>query len=268
VLKILIITQDDPFYIPIFFKELFSINIDEKFHLAGVVIQAPFGKKSIKKLFKQMLSFYGFKNIILVSIRYLIYKILALIATRFFHGKFPGVFSTRHILLKKGYDIIDLGNINSKESIELMNKLEVDVIFSVAASQIFKKEILDLPRLGCYNIHTSKLPKNRGMMPNFWSLYNYDEDPVSAITIHKMNEKLDDGKILVQNEFKLNPAESLDKLIRRTKKMSVEVFIEAINQLSNELFSFMENDSSASTYNTFPTREDVLKFESKGFKII
>ena len=63
-LKVLLVTQDDPFYIPIFFKELFSKQIAGNFHLVGVVIQAPFGKKSIKKLFKQMLGFYGFKNIV------------------------------------------------------------------------------------------------------------------------------------------------------------------------------------------------------------
>jgi methionyl-tRNA formyltransferase len=267
-LKVLLVTQDDPFYIPIFFKELFSRQITDKFQLVGVVIQAPFGKKSIKKLFKQMFSFYGFKNIILVGSRYLIYKVLALIATKFFNGKFPGVFSTRHILLKKEFKIIDLGNINSQESIELINKLEVDVIFSVAASQIFKNEILDLPRLGCYNIHTSKLPKNRGMMPNFWSLYNFNEDPVSAVTIHKMNEKLDDGKILVQEEFTLNPNESLDKLIRRTKKFSVDVFLKALSKIEKGSNNLIENDPSKATYNTFPTREDVLKFESKGLKIL
>lgn len=266
-LKVLLVTQDDPFYIPIFFKELLSKKIAEKFHLIGVVIQAPLGKRSIKKLFRQMLDFYGLRNIITVGIKYVVYKILAIIATKFFHGKFPGVFSTRHVLLKKGFSIIELGNINSKESIEMINKLGVDIIFSVAASQIFKKEILELPRLGCFNIHTSKLPKNRGMMPNFWSLYNYDKDPVSAITIHKMNEKLDDGKILIQEAFRLNPEEPLERLIRRTKKISADVFLKAIDQLNTGSFSPIENDSSMSTYNTFPTREDVLKFESKGLKI-
>ncbi len=105
-------------------------------------------------------------------------------------------------------------------------------------------------------------------MPNFWSLYQYDQDPVSAITIHKMNEKLDDGRILVQEEFNLNPEESLDRLIRRTKKISVDVFLKAVNLLDNGAFEYLENDSAKSTYNTFPTREDVLKFESKGLKII
>ena len=210
----------------------------------------------------------GLRILFLVGIRFLIYKVLAVIATKFFHGKFPGVFSTRHILLKKGFNIIDLGNINSKESIKLINELKVDVIFSIAASQIFKKDILNLPRLGCFNIHTSKLPINRGMMPNFWSLYNYDKDPISAITLHMMNEKLDDGKILVQEEFTLSPNESLDTLIRRTKKMSVDVFLKAISYLDKGSINLIENDPAKATYNTFPTREDVLKFESKGLKIL
>jgi methionyl-tRNA formyltransferase len=265
--KILLVTQNDPFYVPIFFKELFRNDISDKIELTGIIIQSPLGKKSIKKLISQMLGFYGLFNFLITGLKYVIYKLLNFTAVKIFNGKFPGVFSVEHILRKKNQNIIEIKNINSRESLEYLKFLNIDVIFSIAASQIFKKGILELPKLGCYNIHTSKLPKNRGMMPNFWSLYNYDIDPVSAVTIHKMNEALDDGDILLQEEFQLNQSESLDSLIRRTKKLSAEVFMKAIEIISIGEPELLKNDPSNATYHTFPTKGDVSRFKEKGFKL-
>src|SRR5690606_25626244 len=250
-LKILLVTQNDPFYVPIFFKELFKEDISKKFILEGIIIQPPLGKKSIKKLAKQMIDFYGLSNFFIYGIKFGLFKVLNFLSIKIFKGKFPGVYSSEHIIRKNNIKIINIKNINSRESLDHLRSLNIDVIFSIAASQVFKKELLALPKKGCFNIHTSKLPKNRGMMPNFWSLYNYDKDDTSAITIHKMNEKLDDGEILIQHEFKLNPQESLDQLIRRTKKLSAQLFLKAIDILNRNQINFIKNDASQATYNTF-----------------
>ncbi len=265
--NILIVTQDDPFYTPIFFEELLKKDISQKFNLKGIIIQPPLGKKSIKKLISQMLNFYGIFNFTIIGMKFVVYKLVNYIAVNIFNGKFPGVFSVEHILRKKNLKIIQIKNINAKESLEYIDSLKIDVIFSVAASQIFKKGILELPKGGCFNIHTSKLPKNRGMMPNFWSLYNYDKDPVTAVTIHKMNEKLDDGKILLQEEFKLDPEETLDSLIKRTKKMSAEVFLQAVELINKGNAELSENNPANATYNTFPAKDDVRRFKEKGLRI-
>jgi methionyl-tRNA formyltransferase len=266
-LRILLVTQDDPFYVAIFFKELFKRNFSDRFDLVGVVIQPPLGKKSKKKLIKQMIDFYGYWNFFVLGIKYVLYKILNIIAIKLFKGNFFGSFSVEHILLKNNVRIFELKNINTEESIEYLKSINLDIIFSIAASQIFKGNILNLPKIGCFNIHTSKLPKNRGMMPNFWSLFNYENDPVSAVTIHKMNKELDDGEIVLQKYFNLDPKESLDSLIRRTKKLSVDGFLEAINILSGKDIILLLNDSKVATYNTFPTKEDVKIFKEKGFRL-
>lgn len=266
-LKVLLVTQDDPFYIPVFFKELLKTDISGKFNLIGIIIQPPLGKRSVRKLILQMLNFYGPGNFLALGIKYIIYKFLNYIAVSFFKGNFPGVFSVEHFVRKNNIRIINIRNINSKESLKFLESLNIDIIFSVAASQIFKENILKLPKVGCFNIHTSKLPKNRGMMPNFWSLLNYDRDKFSAVTIHKMNEKLDDGDILIQKEFSLDPRESLDSLIKRTKKLSAETFLKAVELLGGESLKLIKNDSSEATYNTFPQKEDVLKFKRKGLKL-
>ena len=266
-LNVLLVTQDDPFYVPLFFNELLKENISGRFNLKGIVIQRPLGKNSIVELTSQMIGFYGVKNFFVVGTKFIIYKILNFIAVTIFNGKFPGIFSVEHIIKKKGLKIISIGNINSMESIDILKAMDIDIVFSIAASQIFRKNILELPKIGCFNIHTSKLPRNRGMMPNFWSLYNYDKEPVSAVTIHKMNEKLDDGDILIQKEFKLEPSESLDFLIKRTKKLSAEAFLQAIDLLSAQPINLIENDVNNASYNSFPKKEDVIKFRKKGLRL-
>jgi methionyl-tRNA formyltransferase len=266
-LRILLVTQDDPFYVSIFFKDLLKYKVSDHFELIGVVIQPPLGKKSKMKLIKQMLNFYGYLSFILIGIKYVLYKVSNLISLKIFRGNFPGSFSVEHILLKNNVRIFELKNINTTESIEYLKSLNLDIIFSIAASQIFKENILNLPKIGCFNIHTSKLPKNRGMMPNFWSLYNYENDPVSAVTIHKMNKDLDDGEILLQKYFNLDPKESLDSLIKRTKRLSVVAFLEAIKKLNDGNITFSVNDSKHATYNTFPKKEDVKRFKEKGFRL-
>jgi len=266
-LKILLVTQDDPFYVSIFFKELFKQNLANQFELVGVIIQPPLGKKSKQKLIKQMIDFYGYWNFLVLGIKYVLYKVLNLIALKLFKGNFPGAFSVEHILLKNNIRIVDVKNINSKDSLNYLYSLKLDIIFSIAASQIFKKDVLNIPRVGCFNIHTSKLPKNRGMMPNFWSLYNFERENTSAVTIHKMNETLDDGEILFQKLFNLDSKETLDSLIRRTKRLSVIAFLEAIEILRKGNINYIVNDSKYATYNTFPTKDDVTRFNAKGYRL-
>src|SRR5690606_18906492 len=99
-LKILLVTQDDPFYVPIFFKELFKEDFSKKFILEGIIIQPPLGKKSMKKLFKQMIDFYGLTTFFITGMKYGLYKVLNLVSIKIFKGKFPGVFSSEHIIRK------------------------------------------------------------------------------------------------------------------------------------------------------------------------
>jgi methionyl-tRNA formyltransferase len=190
------------------------------------------------------------------------------IAVKVFKGKFPGAFSLEHLLLKEGWNIIHITDVNSLEFHQLIEPMELDLLVSVAASQKLKQALLSKPRYGCINIHNANLPKNRGMLPNFWSLYHYDTEPISAMTVHKMNEKLDDGPIVLQKEFELNPQESLDNLIIKTKQLNAPVLLEAIQMFKNGEPEYLANDASQATYNTFPTKEDVKKFKAKGLRLL
>ncbi len=74
-LNILLVTQNDPFYVPIFFKELLKKNFSYKFNLVEVIIPAPLGKKSFKKLILQMFDFYGFQSFGIIGIKFIVFTI-------------------------------------------------------------------------------------------------------------------------------------------------------------------------------------------------
>ena len=87
------------------------------------------------------------------------------------------------------------------EAIEEIRKMEPDVIVVVAFGQIIPKEILDMPKYGCINVHASLLPAYRGAAPIQWAVMNGDE--VSGVTIMKMDEGLDTGDMLTKVEVPL-----------------------------------------------------------------
>src|SRR3954465_9049566 len=80
--------------------------------------------------------------------------------------------------------------------IEELRTLSPDLIVVAAYGQILPKAILDLPRFGCLNVHTSLLPKHRGAAPIQWAIL--EDEPETGVTIMKMDAGLDTGDILTQ----------------------------------------------------------------------
>lgn len=260
--RILFITQDDPFYVRLFFEEFFesykSLN-----EIAAIVIAQAMGKKSHSKLARQMYDFYGPLDFTRMGMKYALYKILAWLPDAF--GK-NGAFSLAQLCSRYGIPVMYDSRINSREFLEKIKDMHINLIISVAAPVIFKKDIIQLPRYGCINIHNAKLPKYRGMMPNFWQMY-HNEKRV-GITIHEINPKIDEGRIIIQKEVDIYPDETLDALIKRTKRIGARFMVEAINMIRAATVNYLENKESEGSYFSFPTREDVREFKRRGKRLI
>jgi folate-dependent phosphoribosylglycinamide formyltransferase PurN len=78
----------------------------------------------------------------------------------------------------------------------------------VAGTYILKPQVFTIPRLGCINLHSGKVPEYRGAAPGFWELYNGEREV--GITIHRVTDKLDGGAVLLQELFPLDPAPATD----------------------------------------------------------
>ena len=83
----------------------------------------------------------------------------------------------------------------------LIRSLKPEAIIIVAYGRILPKEIIDIPKHGCINVHASLLPKYRGAAPMQWALLNGEK--TTGITIMKINERLDAGEIILQEKVKI-----------------------------------------------------------------
>lgn len=261
-LKILFITQDDPFYVRLFFEEFFA-HYPRREEIAGVVIARAMGKRSYATLARQMYRFYGPLDFVRMGTRYALRKL---------SGFMPGVFGKNggqtlaQLCGRYGVPVIHESRINSLAFLKTVEEMKIDLIVSVAAPVIFKEPIIRLPRYGCINIHHAPLPKYRGMMPNFWQMYHGEKRV--GMTVHEINPKIDDGRIILQREVDIDPVESLDSLIKRTKRLGAHLVIEAIESIRAGTVQYRENKAEEGSYFSFPTREDVKEFRRRGKRIL
>lgn len=160
--------------------------------------------------------------------------------------------------------VIHSTNVNSEKYLGLLRELDVDVIVS-SCSQIFKKDILSLPRVSCINRHSSLLPSYGGLFPIFQAMI-HDESTV-GVTVHKMTTRIDVGDILSQKLIKIMNDDTLFSLYKKSYKKSVIVTLEAIASLNNKRLKSKKNSYTPS-YFSFPTQDDWQQFWKKKKKII
>lgn len=252
-MKIVLITQDEPFFLAENLKYLFN-NLPAFANVVGCVVNdvSPFGKKEsfLKKSYKTFKIF---------GLSFFIYY-----AFKFLYVKTASRTSVKKILVQNNVRIIKLQKqINHKDSVKKIKKLKPDLLISILGNQIFKKQIYNLAPKGCINLHTALLPKYRGLMPTFWVLLN--EEKFTGVSVFYVNEGIDSGPIIIQEKIKIGNMSQLD-LIKRTKKIGMKCIIKSIKKINNGKIQLIKNDASNSTYFSFPTKADVIEFKRKGKK--
>ncbi|WP_028243548.1 methionyl-tRNA formyltransferase [Pseudobutyrivibrio ruminis] len=134
--------------------------------------------------------------------------------------------------------------IRAEESVEYLSQYKADVFVVAAFGQILPKVILDMPRLGCVNVHGSLLPKYRGAAPIQWAVINGEK--VSGNTTMLMGPGLDDGDMLLKSEIELAADETggslFDKLAVDGGKLAVKT-IEALEK--GEITPIPQDESEA-----------------------
>ena len=111
----------------------------------------------------------------------------------------------------------------------VLQELNPDVIIVVAFGQILTKEILELPKYGCMNVHASLLPKLRGAAPIQWSVI--DGDPESGVTIMQMDEGLDTGDMLAKAIVPLDEKETGGSLFDKLSEAGGRLCVETLAKL-------------------------------------
>jgi methionyl-tRNA formyltransferase len=145
-----------------------------------------------------------------------------------------------------GIPVFSPVRVKRPEAVERLREEAPDLIVVAAFGQILSKEILDLPRLGCVNVHASLLPAYRGAAPIQWAVINGEEK--SGVTIMQMDEGLDTGDILLQEEIPLVADETGESLYNKMAKLGGELLVKALPMIEQGTLTPVRQDDAASCY--------------------
>ncbi len=146
-------------------------------------------------------------------------------------------------------------------------KIQPDLIIVVAYGKILPKKILELPKLGCINIHLSILPRWRGAAPIEHTLINGDKE--SGISIIKLVEKLDAGPIIIQEKFTIPDDYNKLKLTNNLTKIGTKLLVRTIGDILKNKISLTYQDESKVTFAHKLTSIDrKINFKNNSKKII
>ena len=113
--------------------------------------------------------------------------------------------------------------------IEEIKALEPDVICVVAYGKILPKEILEIPKFGCINVHGSLLPKYRGAAPIQWAVINGEK--VTGVTTMYMDVGMDTGDMILKEETEIAPDETTGELWDRLAKIGAGLLVKTLEQI-------------------------------------
>ena len=132
----------------------------------------------------------------------------------------------KEIAVRENLPVLQPERARDEQFIQQLRALQPDLIAVAAYGQILPQSILDLPRFGCLNVHTSLLPKYRGASPIQRAVLN--GDPESGVTIMKMDAGMDTGDILTQEKTPILPADNAQTLHDRLAQIGADLLARTI----------------------------------------
>lgn len=134
--------------------------------------------------------------------------------------------------LEKGLKLLQPDKLRGNEEIiKQIKKANPDIICVVAYGRILPKEILEIAKYGCVNVHPSLLPKYRGPAPIQWAILNGDEK--TGVTTMYLDEEMDAGDIILKEEVKIYENETSGELWDRLSKIGAELLVKTLEQIED-----------------------------------
>jgi methionyl-tRNA formyltransferase len=256
-MRVFYITTEEPFHLPVFFDTIFRARRSE---IVGVaIVRALYKGQTWFSQSKRFIRAFGLKTFLQEALLFALFRALDSISKVMRLSRFYSVKSAaQHYALP----VFEPEDINAPSFLTTVRELAPDVIVSVSNPQIFRDELISIPSWGCINNHGSLLPKYRGVLPSFWMLAN--DEKKAGVTVHYLNEGIDDGMIIIQKEFDILPDDTLHTLITRSKRLGAEALLEALDQIAANQVSARPNRIEEGSYYSWPTREAVERFRKLG----
>ncbi|MFH1830818.1 MAG: methionyl-tRNA formyltransferase [Pseudomonadota bacterium] len=145
-------------------------------------------------------------------------------------------------------------SVKKTESIEHFEKLGCDLLIIVAYGKLLPAKLLELPPMGCINVHASLLPKYRGAAPINWAIANGEKE--TGVTTMFISEELDAGDVLLCASTPLDEAETATELHDRLSMMGADLLLHTIDGLIDGTLKPKPQDHSKATYAPLIKKED------------
>ena len=255
--------QNEPFLLPKVLDKYLR-----EFHdtTAGINIQSVAqGKRSVMETALDLYRLYGFGYFQWKLRKYLMKKVLAKVENDWLRST-RRCHSVKAVARRYGVEVTEAVDVNSDEFLAHLRERKVEFIMSISGTQLYKKKLREQTPKGIVNCHGALLPKYRGLMPSFWTLANNEKE--GGVSVHFVDAKLDNGPILVQKKYRINPWDSLEDLMSRSKDLAAEAIIECIHLIEAGDPPLLPNRAEDSTHFSMPTREDLKRLRSSGHRLI
>lgn len=155
--------------------------------------------------------------------------------------------------IELGIPVFQPEKVKNPGFVDILREMNPDVIVVIAFGQILSKEILDLPKHGCINVHASLLPKYRGAAPIQWAVIDGEEH--SGVTTMYMAEGLDTGDMIDKKIIKLDEKETGGSLFDKLSFEGGALILETLEKLENNTVKRIPQNDDESTYAGKITKE-------------
>jgi methionyl-tRNA formyltransferase len=156
--------------------------------------------------------------------------------------------------LERGLPVLQPERMRAAEAVEAVAALKPDLIVTAAYGQILPKAVLDLPRLGCVNVHGSLLPRYRGGAPIQRSII--DGESVTGVTLMYMAEGLDTGDMIARVEVPITDEDTAGTMFEKLSAAGAELLLEWLPRLADGTAPRVPQDDALATYAPNLTRDD------------
>lgn len=161
-------------------------------------------------------------------------------------GKELAMSPVKMVANEHGILVLQPEKIKAPEAVEQLRELAPDIILVAAFGQIISKEILELPRYGCLNVHASLLPEYRGAAPIQWAILDGKEK--TGITIMRMDEGIDTGDMICTVEVPITPEETGGSLHDKLAAAGGPLLLQAMKQVEEGTAIYTPQNHEAHTY--------------------
>ncbi|MHB9154362.1 MAG: formyltransferase family protein [Endomicrobiales bacterium] len=246
--RVVFVVQQDLFYARLFFEELL-VRFDAAC-IAGVVLCPVFARQSKASAARALYRFFGLSGLMRLGWRCL--------EARF------GDPTLEEFLAGRGIPVWKCNDIAGDEFVRYVAGKRPEVVIGVSMPDVFDERVAKLPKFGCLNIHHAVLLGRWDVTSNFWQLYYNSRN--TGVTVYRINSRKE-GEILVQDEVPIWLDESLDNLLKRTRRLGGACIVKVLELIKNNALSPLVRFPGTVPALEFPGKDAVLEFRRRGKRL-